>query len=326
MSHRGTTSSSPKWVPRDFLSKSDLPVLLDYLKSGQYAIVNCGENANSVATMLETLWGALVQATQDAESATMSSAYQTFFKDPENMAFVSNILAQSSAGAAIHPPNQVTNGAPAFFCVTAAGQLAGSLADGRVFDAYTHCRENPTMSAASLSGTPYMALCPYFWDSGLGTIKALPPQNNCLSVNAKNKFNRDRLGRAGPKLTQWAMWVLLEEIVHVFLMPEQLKRGITTPLEFYDANQVLGLSADDSLMNAASYVLYVASMSWSLLVAPWLSWRQGVLMATLRYLRPLHRFSQRPWVTTAWAHTSSGVFNWCSATGTDFYGRSSSCC
>lgn len=110
--------------------------------SGEYAIVNCGANSNNVVTMLETLWGALIQATQDAESSAMSPAYQTFFTDPQNMAFVSNILAQSSAGAAIHPPTKVNNGAPVIMCLSAAGQLAGSMPDGSRFDAYDACRQN----------------------------------------------------------------------------------------------------------------------------------------------------------------------------------------
>lgn len=231
--------------------------------SGEYAIVNCGANANNVVTMLETLWGALIPATQDAESSTMSPAYQTFFTDPENMAFVSNILAQSSAGAAIYPPTQVTNGAPAIFCLSAAGQLAGTLPDGSRFDAYNRCREKSELSAQSLSGTPYIGICPYFWDSGLGTILPLPPPNKCLSVNAKNKFNLDRLGRAGPSLTQYGMWVLLEEIVNIYLIPEQIKRGLLNQIsdyEVYDANDVLALSADHTLMNAHSYLLYAASM------------------------------------------------------------------
>jgi len=233
--------------------------------SGEYAIVNCGANAKSVVTMLETLWGALIQATQDSESSNMSPAYQTFFKDPENMAFVSNILAQSSAGAAIHPPTRVNNGAPVIMCLSAAGQLAGSMPDGSRFDAYNSCRQSPTLSAQSLSGTPYIGLCPYFWDSGLGTIAPVPlvpPLTKCLSVNAKNKFNLDRLGRAGPTLTQYGMWILLEEIVHIYLIPEQTKSGLLNQMgdyEVYDANDVLALSADHTLMNAHSYLLYAAS-------------------------------------------------------------------
>ena len=233
--------------------------------SGNYAIVNCGERATIIVKMLETLWSALIQATQDAESSTMSPAFQTFFKDPENMAFVSNILAQSSAGEAIHPPTKVNNGAPVIVCLSGAGQVSGQMPDGTPFDAFSRCSPpGSTVAASSLSGTPYITICPYFWDSGLAYHRPIPPPNTCLSVNNKNKFNVDRLGRAGPQLTQFGMWILLEEIVHVYLMPEQTRKGVLNQMdayEVYDANDVLKLTAGHSLLNAHSYCLYAASMS-----------------------------------------------------------------
>lgn len=58
------------------------------------------------------------------------------------------------------------------------------------------------------------------------------------------------------------MWVLLEEIVHIYLIPEQTKQGVLGQLgdyEVYDANDVLALTAQHMLLNAHSYVLYTAS-------------------------------------------------------------------
>ena len=78
----------------------------------------------------------------------------------------------------------------------------------------------------------------------------------------------DRLGHAGRKLSQWGMMILLEEIVHIYIFPEQYKRGISVPSEVYDANDAFRLSAADALMNAHSYVLYTSSES-----AFWLCFR-----------------------------------------------------
>lgn len=228
------------------------------VKSGEYAIYNCGTATGGVKAMLDTLWGALLQATQDAESETMSPAYQTFLKDPESKAMVSNILAQSAAGAAVHPPNVLTNGAPVIYCLDRLSQLAGTGPTGP-FDAFQTCEDSKSLSATQLTGTPFIGICPYFWTSGLGSIAAIPSPGKCLTVNKNNKFNNDRLGRAGPKMTQWAMFVLLEEIIHNYLWPYEAERGITEHLEVYDANDVLALSAQDAVVNAASYVLYVAS-------------------------------------------------------------------
>ncbi|KAL8855346.1 MAG: hypothetical protein Q9178_008000 [Gyalolechia marmorata] len=43
-------------------------------------------------------------------------------------------------------------------------------------------------------------------------------------------------------------------------LPEEQKRGITKHLEVYDANDILKISPQDAIMNAASYVAYVASI------------------------------------------------------------------
>lgn len=110
-----------------------------------------------MVTMLETLWGAVLKATQDAESSTTSDAYLTFFKDPENKAFVSNILAQVSEGAAIHPPTSVNNGAPVFRCLDGFGQLAGRLSNGRQYDAFGFCQAHShSLSQFNLPSTPYV--------------------------------------------------------------------------------------------------------------------------------------------------------------------------
>ncbi|KAL8835379.1 MAG: hypothetical protein Q9205_003610 [Flavoplaca limonia] len=234
--------------------------------SGKYAIYNCGLVATDVHNMLDALYPVLVQAVQDTQSATTSPAYQTFLKDPEFTATVANIFSQAAAGASIHPANVLTDGAPVIYCLNRKGQLAGTRADiGQPFDAFDACVDPNTqqatgLSASQLSGTPFITICPLFWESGLGAREwAIPSPGKCLSTNSQNEFNTDRLGRAGPLMTHRGMFVLLEEIIHLYLFPEEQKRGITTHLEVYDANKVLELSIQDAPMNAASYVLYVAS-------------------------------------------------------------------
>ncbi|KAL8760682.1 MAG: hypothetical protein Q9184_003151 [Pyrenodesmia sp. 2 TL-2023] len=239
-------------------------------KSGEYIIYNCGTAIGGIQSMLDTLYGALVKAVQDAQSDIPSPAYRTFLKDPESTAMVSSILAQAAGGAAIYPPNPFTDGAPSppvFYCLDRVGQLAGRKAyqNHEPFDAFDTCvnpenHQTTGTSAIQMTGLPYMGICPYFWESGLGGSFAIPSSGNCLTVNSRNRFNVDRLGRAGPKITQRGMFVLLEEIIHLYLWPEEQKRGITKHLEVYDANDVLKLAPQDAIMNAASYVLYVASI------------------------------------------------------------------
>lgn len=212
--------------------------------------------------MLERLQPILVKAIQDVESSTMSPAYRAFFKDAENTAYVSNILANITAGTPIHPPGSVNEGGPVVVCVNSTGVIAGTFPSGEKYDAYDGCTSNPRMSSQSASGTPYVVLCPFFWTSGFATRRTFPRENECLSVDTRrNRFREDITGLAGPLVTHYAMWVLLEQIVHIYLIPEQLKRGVAPGFKSDDANDVFALSSDRALMSANSYVFYVASES-----------------------------------------------------------------
>ncbi|KAI4248661.1 MAG: hypothetical protein LQ352_005868 [Teloschistes flavicans] len=233
-----------------------------YFRSGEYAIVSCArDNSLLVGRMLEHLRPALLQAIQDVESPTMSPAYRAFFKDAENTAYVSNILANITNGTPIHPPTSVNDGGPIIVCVNSPDVIAGTYPWGERYEAFNDCKNNPTWSSQSVSGTPYVVLCPFFWTSGFGTQRTFPPENECLSVDTRrNRFRADYTGLAGLTMTHYAMWVLLEQIVHIYLIPEQLRRGVAPGDKSDDANELFALSPDKALMSANVYVYYVASV------------------------------------------------------------------
>lgn len=252
--------------------------LSELVNSGEYAVVNCDTNAASALRMLETLGAALVQATQDAKSDTMSPAYRTFFKDPENKAFVSHILSQCSAGDAIHQQNSFTNGAPAVICVNQAGEWRGRKPDGSPFDMYNICRDHAGLLAASLTDTAFIALCPRLLKSIIWKTRAIPNPGRCLSVNASNEFRTNGYDRAGPYMTQWAIWILLEEILHIYLLPWQMKVSNFSTWDVNDANDAVNLSAGGALLNVHNYVLYVASKDESASIGERIPCPVGVLI------------------------------------------------
>ncbi|KAL8922232.1 MAG: hypothetical protein Q9208_005311 [Pyrenodesmia sp. 3 TL-2023] len=157
--------------------------------------------------MLDTLYGALVKAVQDAQSDIPSPAYRTFLKDPESAGMVSDILSQAAAGATIYPPNPYTDGAPSPPVIV--------------------CLDRMRPPAGDQNNKPFTAL------------------EACLNPESQ------------PGIGTSAMQVA--EIIHLYLWPEEQKRGVFKHLDVYDANDVLTLSPQDAVMNAASYVLYVAS-------------------------------------------------------------------
>ncbi|KAL8775885.1 MAG: hypothetical protein Q9194_003542, partial [Teloschistes cf. exilis] len=222
--------------------------------------MSCGnDNGRLIGKMLERLQPFLLKAIEDVESPTMSPAYRAFFKDAENTAYVSNILANITAGTPIHPPTSVNDGGPVIVCVNSTGVIAGTYPWGKKYDAYTDCINNPRMSSQSVSGSPYVVLCPFFWNSGYATRRTFPPEKECLSVDTRrNRFRSDFTGLAGPLMTHYAVWTLLEMMAHIYLIPEQLKRGVAPGDKFEDANDVFALSSEKALMSANSYVYYVA--------------------------------------------------------------------
>jgi len=235
--------------------------------AGNYAIANCGpDNTALLHTLLDEIYTALLPAIHDAES-THGPAFQAFFKDAENGAKVSNLLANITEGAPAFPPaDNISNGAPAFFCLSGKGELSGTGPTGTPDDAFDKC--GGTVAGMSLTGTKYIALCPMFWTTpALVTSPPAPPANNqpasnCLSLSrTKRQFQGAPRTRHGAvNLIQFKVWVVLEELVHSYIYAAFGLGSHKGPLDIYDANAALALSAQDSLLNAPSYVLYAASI------------------------------------------------------------------
>lgn len=217
-------------------------------------------------TLLDELYTALLPAVQDAES-TQGPAFQAFFKDAENGASVSNLLANITEGApAFLSADKISNGAPAFVCLSGKGQMTEIFGPtGATLDAFDRC-VGPLV-AASMAGTKYIAICPSFWKSPeLVTSPPSPsasnqPAVNCLSLSRNQRqfkgTSNDRHGAA--YLVQYKVWIVLEELVHSYIYAAYGLGGHSDTLDIYDANAAFALSAKDSLLNAPSYVLYVAS-------------------------------------------------------------------
>ena len=93
----------------------------------------------------------------------------------------------------------------------------------------------------------WVVVCPSFFTIGL---QAVPPPRNCLTISTYiNRFQSN-----GASLTQFQLWVLLEEIVHIYIYATT---GAVTDVA--DVNKCVRLSAQASSENARNYLFYVAS-------------------------------------------------------------------
>ncbi|KAL8866518.1 MAG: hypothetical protein Q9174_006257 [Haloplaca sp. 1 TL-2023] len=230
---------------------------------GEYAIVNCNENAARIEKMLSFILTASLSATQDAETTPVSPAYRAFFKDPEESILVSGVLVNIAAGKPIHRPSEINDGGPVIVCIRARNELKGLLPTGEHYDAYDVCRSAPWLGVQYMPGSPYIGICPSFWNSGIGTMYGIPREKKCLSLAADKKFFAvDRRGGAGHAITGWGVWGLFYHISEIYLRAEQIKRNALSKSlkdREYDANTVLLQPSRLSAVDPQVYVLYAAS-------------------------------------------------------------------
>lgn len=233
--------------------------------SGNYAIPNCGEeNTLFIQDLFDRLIPALLPPVQDAEN-TKGAAYRAFFKDEENGATISNILAKVSEDAPAYPDqvDAFTNGAPVIMCASKRGDLTLTY-EGKKSDVMDQCKGLNV--ATTLSGTKWIVFCPAFW--GVIEVQALyPPPSingqpaaNCLKLNdQRTHFAVTPDNRHGaPKLLWSKIWILFEELVHIYIDAKYLTEHHNFH-EVADAQKALELSARDSLLNPPNYAMYVAS-------------------------------------------------------------------
>lgn len=233
--------------------------------SGNYAILNCGEeNTLFMQDLFDHLIPALLPAVQDAEN-TKGAAYRAFFKDEENGASISNILAKVSEGAPAYSDQSdgFTNGAPVIMCASRRGELTFTY-KGEKSDIMDQC--NGRTVATTLSGTKWIVFCPEFWAAQ--EVQALyppPPINNqpaanCLKLNdQRTQFAWTPDNRHGaPKLLWSKIWILFEELVHIYIDAKYEAAHHDFP-GVADAKEAFELSAKDSLLNPPNYGMYVAS-------------------------------------------------------------------
>ncbi len=219
--------------------------------SGQYSVINCGENAPRIVNLLNKLYFALLPVIQDAESTNPSAAYRTFFKDPSYAPFVSALLTNVTTGVPLTLPSRYSSaGAVSFMCVTAPEQFLYTVNGRR--DAYNECLANPKVTSKYIGfkpPKPYVVLCPSFFTSNIAPV---PPPNTCLTINTYiNRFQGN-----GQSFWLYQMWILLQMITHYYLYTSTGKLSITNT---YDVNKCFRLPANQSSLNSNNYVFYAAS-------------------------------------------------------------------
>ncbi|KAL8920555.1 MAG: hypothetical protein Q9208_006177 [Pyrenodesmia sp. 3 TL-2023] len=239
--------------------------------TGRYSAVSRNEpEVYRIDRLLQKLWANLQPALKDIKAVKangnpkISRAYTTFFADTRLVSLVGDILTKVTNGTSMLPGNykHSFNGSPVFWSVTSRKELVVNV-EGKMVDVWDYYLENnKTLTAFSITDSPYIVLYPYFWESNppnmYGDVPPAPVGNvpawNCLTVDRRS--NRFRLTDAlawGSQLIQWRTWVLMEELVHHY---NQLTQGTTGDTQ--NANLLITLPPFIRLFTPQAYMYYAA--------------------------------------------------------------------
>ncbi|KAL8837012.1 MAG: hypothetical protein Q9170_002701 [Blastenia crenularia] len=248
---------------RNLLERQD--ATWDLSNSGNYQFAGCGDEKNRILTQqLTSLYNALIPIIEDANASTAnpSAAYTAFFKSKSNAAFVANLLADVTTGVAKRQPRPpISNGNPTFVCLDPSQpekNFVVNRPDGFVGAIAYFCSNARQPVAAYFNPTPYIILCPGFFDQAAALEAG---KGDCPVVNYRlNRFISKPKDDycTGSSLWNNIQWGLLEEIVHYYLAASD--DVVSFIPEAYEINEAWALSANDSLGNAVSYAYYASTV------------------------------------------------------------------
>ena len=226
--------------------------------------------------LLDGLYQRLIPVIKDAgnvgdTAGTLpSAAFTAFFKDAARGSTVADMLIRVINGDSVGAADAWSNGAPIFACLTASdkGKMTLTGPDGAPYDVWDLCsapgRERVTASAAT--ATKWIFVCPLFFASTKPDFPPSPPNakasaSNCPRLTRnQNKF-RGFAGNwgGGASLAQVKVWIVLEELLHLYIYDTWKSRKGQGKDEVVDINAAYSLSAADSVFNALNYVYYASS-------------------------------------------------------------------
>ena len=221
---------------------------LDTVQIGPYIVANCKSNNRLIATLLLYLGPMLQPAIEDLGSSSPSDAYATFFKDVSYAPYVREVFTNITGAASVVPSPDTPSFVPIFVCIDGRDQVIYSLRNVRI-DAYDRCESSGYITAIALLGTPYILICPKFYNFPSVPVKT---PTSCLTVDPSGS----RFLQTGVKsLVQYKVWHIIHELVHYYVWASKREEA-----EIYNVNKCVELPARRAVLNPASYEYYAASM------------------------------------------------------------------
>lgn len=217
---------------------------------GIYHTQNCKSHRRRLLGVFRALHDTLPQVVTDLSSSPSSAAYTTFFKDITYAPYIRSIFNKiKTAAPAVANPNMPAS-TPLFVCIDDREQVSWGEGSKKV-DALDFCSNSHGAPAAALMGTPYIIICPLFFEQ-----PAIPSTSatDCFDIHPRipHFFAQD-----GKAMVKYQMWHLMHEMVHYYLVTSKPKNY--RDLDVYGVNQCLDLLGSQAVMNPNSYTYYAAS-------------------------------------------------------------------
>ena len=185
----------------------------------------------------------------DLASFNSSDAYTTFFKHIKYRDYVRDVFTNITQGTSVDPKpgmSEMASFAPIFYCVDGRDQFTW-IPENKKKDAYTQCRSHTTAPAMAILNTPYIVLCPYFFDQPGVPIRS---SASCYTTVP----NQRRFVQDGKSLVKYQIWTVIHELVHYYVWSTKLRNA-----DVYPINACLGLFGEVAALNPNSYIYYAAS-------------------------------------------------------------------
>ena len=219
---------------------------LNNVQIGPYFVQNCKSKNQNITFLLNSLRTVLRPVITDLGSSPASDAYATFFKDVSYASYVRDIFTNITIGASVPPEPHLGSFSPNIICIDGRDQVAWDQNNKRV-DAYDRCAAGIEVGAIALLKTPYILICPKFFNHPALPVKST---TSCYALDSNRKWFLD----IGISLTKYQIWLLIHELVHYYVWTTKQQH-----LDVYNINRCLLLPGSSAVMNPQSYVYYAAS-------------------------------------------------------------------
>ena len=230
-----------------------------------YTVIGCGTRQQQVEEQIQRLQAGLEKAIIDSDKGIQSAhGFQAFFKSNDSIPFVQNLLRDAQSGRLLPfslAPQLPYQSSPQIYCANELSDLTGPLAH---LHPWKICLADNGTVSFQYADTPYIVLCPSFWDF---PSKPTSGEQGCATVSPGNLFDDGsmagvlRTEMPGPnqeRLIGYQMYHLFHEVVHFYLGNDSLGED-TVPQEVYGWNECVALDVSSSLCNPMNYQLYLAS-------------------------------------------------------------------